>query len=77
MHDPRRDEIDEGPSAEDIERFGSATVACPKCEAEVYDDAAMCWKCGHALSTPDKPLPGWIILVAMLMIILIVVFWVF
>ncbi len=41
-------EIDEGPSDEDIQRFGDVTRTCPECHKEVFDDAAICYHCGHA-----------------------------
>ncbi len=55
----------EGPSADDIARFGDdVTQTCPKCKSEMYDDAAMCWKCGHALMGTDraKPVPKWMMI---------------
>lgn len=54
---PRRDEIDEEPSLEDMERFGGATRTCPECKAEVYDDAEICHECGHAFSGEAKSHP--------------------
>ncbi len=41
-------ELDEGPSDEDIQRFGDVTRTCPECRKEVFDDAAICYHCGHA-----------------------------
>ena len=41
-------EIDEMPSDEDVERFGDVTRTCPECAKEVFDDAAICYHCGHA-----------------------------
>lgn len=38
-------ERDEGPSAEDLRRFGGDTAACPDCGAEVWDQADVCPKC--------------------------------
>jgi uncharacterized paraquat-inducible protein A len=40
-------DIDEGPSAEDLDRFSDETRACPECSAEVYDEASVCPRCGH------------------------------
>lgn len=58
-------EIDEDPSPEDLERFGGVTVTCPKCGCELYDDAAVCWKCGHTLSASDAARPPiWLIIAA-------------
>ncbi len=45
--------IDEGPSEEDIERFGDVTQRCPKCGTELYDDVMSCWSCGHDLAAVD------------------------
>ena len=39
---------DENPSEEDIARFGSETVPCAGCGAEIYDEAEWCHKCGRA-----------------------------
>jgi hypothetical protein len=36
---------DEGPSPEDLRRFGSATAYCPDCRAEIWDQADVCPKC--------------------------------
>jgi len=52
---------DEGPSEADIERFGDVTQTCPACSAELYDDAEMCWKCGHAFASgASRPMPKWV-----------------
>ncbi len=51
------DELDEDPSPEDMERFGSATRTCPECKSEVYDDAEICHECGHAFSGEAKSHP--------------------
>lgn len=55
-------EVDEGPDEADLERFGSATVPCPKCGAAVYDEAEWCHKCGHVLGdgTDGKKMPVWV-----------------
>ncbi|MFN0010396.1 MAG: hypothetical protein ACKVS8_02000 [Phycisphaerales bacterium] len=58
-------EFDEGPSADDIERFGDVTRTCPECHKEVFDDAEVCYHCGHAFSrAPSKGLPRWAIVTA-------------
>ncbi|NNF43953.1 MAG: hypothetical protein HKO59_12940 [Phycisphaerales bacterium] len=38
--------IDEGPSSEDLERFGGDTVTCRSCGAEIWHDAPVCPECG-------------------------------
>lgn len=53
---PDRD-IDEGPDEADLERFGSETIPCPACGAEVYDESAFCHKCGHVLADAADPRP--------------------
>jgi uncharacterized protein (DUF983 family) len=44
----RRDD-DDGPSARDLEQFGDVTRTCPSCNKEVFDDAEVCYHCGHAM----------------------------
>lgn len=36
---------DEGPSPEDLRRFGGDTAYCPDCGARVWDQADVCPKC--------------------------------
>ena len=68
-----QDEIDEGPSPEDIEAFGDVTRECPKCKAEMYDDVEICWKCGHILSRADTPgNPKWVVAVAVVVLAVII-----
>lgn len=65
------DELDENPSMEDIERFGDVTRTCPECGKDVFDDAAVCYHCGHAFerttagSTPSK---GWVVAVVVVLV---------
>ena len=68
---PMRD--DEGPSEADIERFSSATRACPDCKSEVYDDAEVCWKCGHTFGGPNKMSVGLTVLVGVVVVAFVVV----
>lgn len=66
-----REETDEFPSEEDIERFNNVTRTCPECGKEVFDDAALCYHCGHAFerttegSTPNKK---WVVAVVVVII---------
>lgn len=71
---------DENPSADDIERFGDVTRTCPECKKEVFDDAAVCYHCGHAF---ERTAPGssrgpmWIIITILVLIAAFVIttFW--
>ena len=66
---PRRDEADEYPSEEDIERFGDVTVDCPECGTRMYDDAEVCWKCGHAVMGGRKGrVPLWAVIAGVALI---------
>jgi hypothetical protein len=47
--------VDDDPQQEDIERFGGDTRKCPKCKAEIYEDAEWCHKCGEVLGGSDAP----------------------
>lgn len=43
--------INEGPSAQDIERFSDDTGRCPNCGAEVWDQAEFCPECGDQIGS--------------------------
>lgn len=74
---PPKPELDEGPSAEDIERFGDVTQRCPNCDTELFDDVAVCWNCGHALSDSRSSGPSrWTIVVVVLVVVAILIVWV-
>ncbi len=53
----------DGPSAEDLDRFGAETRTCPHCGSEVWDQAKDCHVCGENLDEPPRdgspPLPMW------------------
>lgn len=53
----------EGPSPDDLERFGDELIDCPECGRAVYDQAELCPDCGHALSREPRGLPNWAIIV--------------
>lgn len=63
---------DEGPSAEDLERFGDVTQKCPNCGTEIFDDVAVCWKCGESIMATREVNPAWRIWVAVIVGLLIV-----
>ncbi|QQS07856.1 MAG: hypothetical protein IPK69_07505 [Phycisphaerales bacterium] len=68
-------EIDDGPTEADLERFGDVTRSCPSCQAEIYDDVAVCWKCGHALMARDRrggP-KGWHVAVIVVLVVAFVI----
>ncbi|HVZ94289.1 MAG TPA: hypothetical protein VG797_07255 [Phycisphaerales bacterium] len=44
------DDDREGLSDSDLNRFGGDEIACPNCGADMYHDAALCAKCGHAIT---------------------------
>ena len=48
-------EIDEGPSAEDLDRFGGETGYCPHCGEEIWDAAPACPACGEWVSVQRRP----------------------
>jgi predicted nucleic acid-binding Zn ribbon protein len=51
-----------------------ATLPCPACGAEIYDDAERCPKCGHYLSREDQPrakTPTWIIAGAIVCLVIV------
>ena len=48
----------EGPSCEDLERFGSDTATCPECGQDVYYDTPICPNCGHAIIAPRSAVGG-------------------
>ncbi len=75
---PRRP-VDEGPSEEDLRRFGDETAYCPDCGAEVWDGADVCPKCFAYLggdTSRHRPIDRWwrsrwkIVIVAVLIIVL-------
>src|SRR5215831_9551483 len=66
------DEDPDAPQAADVERFGDVTVKCPECGTELYDDVAVCWKCGRALSARDTDVakvPTWAVATVIVVIV--------
>jgi len=59
------DETDEA----EIDSADEATVACPYCGAEMFEDAPQCAACGNYISAEDHPAapkPTWIVVTAVL-----------
>ncbi len=68
----------EGPSSEDLERFGDEFRTCPECGSLVYDQAEVCQACGHVFGGDERGVPMWAIVVtAMLLLVLVLVLVVF
>jgi hypothetical protein len=70
------DDPDEGDFSGDDDE--PATVTCPYCHEQVYEDAVRCPKCGNYISQEDAPpaqRPWWIVLGAVA-VLLIVALWV-
>lgn len=65
------DEDENDPRAEDLEQFSGVTRTCPECRSEVYDEAEICWKCGHAFSGEPKPLPRWAVVVMVIVVLVL------
>lgn len=68
MHD---DDLDEGPSTDDVERFSDPTTRCRECGAEVWDEAEMCHKCGAAMERGEATLPAWVKWTALALLVMI------
>jgi uncharacterized protein (DUF983 family) len=66
----RQNPRDEGPSPDDLERFGGVTRTCPSCGKEVYDDATTCYHCGADMDIPRHArLPKvWVIVVVLALV---------
>ncbi len=73
---PPREPIDEGPSDEDVDRYGGdsadeETRPCPGCGHEVWESAENCPQCGEALDPESQPLAaGWFVLAIALLLAL-------
>jgi hypothetical protein len=72
------DEVDEGPSDEDIERFGGVTQTCPECGTELYDDVGVCWNCGTPVGIGRRKAGtgSWVAVVVALILISFILYFV-
>ncbi|MEQ8843283.1 MAG: hypothetical protein RIB58_00390 [Phycisphaerales bacterium] len=71
---PMADTLDEGPSDDDLDRFGSVTQTCWRCGTELYDDATVCWNCQASVgpgSGPRQGTPVWVIIVGVVLALVI------
>ena len=66
----------EGPSAMDLDRFGSELDICPNCKSTIYDQAELCPRCGWYLGEVEKQVSIWVIL-GLVSLAAILLFWVF
>lgn len=67
---------DDGPSPDDLERFGGVTRTCPSCGKEVFDDATVCYHCGADMDVPRHArLPKvWVVVTVLLCLAALVFF---
>ena len=69
-----RDDATDDPTPEDVDAFSGVTRTCPECNSEVYDQAELCWKCGHAFSGEPKALPSrWVVAIVILVVIVLAI----
>tara|TARA_E500000318_G_scaffold85651_2_gene81780 strand:+ start:38073 stop:38384 length:312 start_codon:yes stop_codon:yes gene_type:complete len=64
----------EGPSAMDLDQFGSELDTCPNCNATIYDQSEMCPECGWYLGEAEKSVSLWVF-VGVVGLIVILLFW--
>jgi hypothetical protein len=58
----------DGPSAEDLDKFGSEVDPCPNCKAVIYDQSELCPNCGWYLGSEPKTMSLWVIFGVFLLI---------
>lgn len=67
----------EGPSADDLDRFGDELIPCSECGRMVYDQTVLCPHCGGAVMQEETAgSKRWAIVVALILIAVIVFVWV-
>ncbi len=64
-----------GPSADDLDRFGDEMTTCASCGRDVYDQSEICPICGGFVHEQTKT-PAWAIAIVLLMVGLLVFFFV-
>jgi len=67
----------EGPSAQDLDRFGSEIDKCPHCGSAIYDQSEMCPQCGWYLGENPKTMSPWVMLgiFGLIVLFLLVMVW--
>ncbi|MCL4221435.1 MAG: zinc-ribbon domain-containing protein [Phycisphaerales bacterium] len=63
----------DGPSAEDLDRFGDEFRTCPNCGRQIYDQAEICPYCGDAVLDRPVGLRWWVILAVVLLLVVLLV----
>lgn len=66
----------EGPSADDLDRFGDELIPCASCGRRVYDQAEICPVCGGYVHRVRSKTPVWTILVVAVLVVVIALVWV-
>lgn len=67
------DEFDpEGPSEEDLDRFGGDGVTCPNCDRDVYDGLDTCPHCNADLHAKGEARASMATIVAVVLIVVLV-----
>lgn len=73
-HAPEFGLPDDGPSDDDLDRFGSVTQNCWRCGTELYDDATVCWNCQASVGPgggPRRGVPVWAIVAGVALAVVI------
>ncbi len=63
----------DGPSASDLDQFGSEVDPCPHCGEIIYDQAEKCPKCDQYLGETSKTMSLWT--VAGVFGLIVIMFW--
>ncbi|HEV8002360.1 MAG TPA: hypothetical protein VGP63_20890 [Planctomycetaceae bacterium] len=75
---PNHDFEDDDDDAEDY-ADEPATIPCPHCGAEVFDDAEQCPACGSWFVRDRRPLtgrPSWFVVLGFVGVLIVVVTWI-
>ena len=67
----------EGPSADDLDRFGDEIIACASCGRDVYDQAEVCPYCGGFVHKTRRAASPWMMIAVAVVILAILLVWVF
>jgi len=71
------DEFDPDYPEPDLDEHGSEMERCPACNAWIYADAEQCPSCGEYVSPgKDSRKPWWVVLGAVVLLIVIILFWI-